>query len=330
MMRLSSLLSAIAILLWGLTIVTPNKSVADVIPDDAAQAFKMGQSLFSNGKYLKAAEAFEWAYRLAPHPDVLANIGYCYDEAGDYPRAAEFYRKYLDNPNPDDRATQTKIKKYLRKLLAKVADLRVDCVPLSCKVTVDDVYRGSGPIALALEPGSHTVEVEFTDGRPARQWNLVIPRGKQRVIDVDLSESQPSSPTSSPSTDPLQPRLVPRDPEPNQALLRPPFWIATAVTIAGGVAAGVLGALAYRTWQDFGDSGKTALHLKDRGEKLRLATNIAIGFTAAAATTAIIFAIVDVKRDRKKAGKDRKTAKKRSELTATVSPFGSVGLCLSF
>lgn len=335
--KFSSLVSALTIFLWGITGIAQGRTPPDVVTAEAAEAFQRGQNLFADEEYLKAAEAFEWAYRLAPHPDVLANIGYCYDEVGDYPRAVEFYRKYLANPNPRDLDTIENIKKYLKKLEAKVGDLRINCEPESCTVKVDNVRRGSAPVSLVLFSGNHTVEVVSTKNGKSRRHNIYLHPGRERVLDIDLTKTPPQDPL--PPPEPPAPKPDPSTPGPSPVeidspspgpVLRAPFWVFMATTIAGGITAGVLGGLAYATWDKFRSGDATDVQLKQRGENLRLGTNIAIGATAAAATTSIILAIVDVKRARDEDAKNRKKERLYGRFKPTLSFCSAAQLCMSF
>jgi len=286
-------------------------SDADKTQVEAAEAFKTGQALFNKGEYLEAATAFERAYHLAPHPAVLANIGYCYEEAGDYPRAVEVFRKYLKQPNPDRPDSNREIAALLKKLERKVGNLLVNCRPTRCEVTVDNIPRGMAPTSLVLLAGTHIVDVAAVDGIETRHYEVTIKAGGEFEVDADLSASPPS---------PYQPPPVKQDKEPPplsdtspvsqkaSPRLRAPFWVATAATVAGAGSVAVFAGLTHKTREQFDEGGSTDAELKERGENLRLGTNIAIGVTAAAATTALVLAIVDLKRDPEKNAKNRKAA----------------------
>ena len=256
----------------------------------ASAAFRQGQNLFANGEYLDAAAAFESAYRLVPHPSALANMGFCFDEAGDVERAVAAFRKYMKRPNPQTPGDTAKIEKYLERAKSQVGDLTVKCSLMTCEVTVDEVPRGVTPINLVLLAGAHSVAVAGVDGAATRrQYTVTVPGGGERVLDVDLT-----APPSIPSTG-AGSRFNKEPPR-----LRAPFWITSSATVAGLGVITTLGVLNYRNMKDFEEGGSTDPELKKRGDRLTLGINLAVGLTAAAATAAVIFAIVDFKRFRKR------------------------------
>lgn len=307
-----AILTAVTVLFWGSAALAQGNPEADSEQEDeAAKAFRAAQELFARKEYLEAAAAFKQAYSLAPHPSVLANIGYCYDEAGDYPLAVEIYRKYLEKPNPDDPKTNEDVAKYLEKIQSKVGDLRINCFSGRCDMTVDSVPRGSGPIHLILPPGAHTVDVVSVDGSRARHYNVVVPRGGEIVLEVELTHPVDKSATDS-------------------RRLRAPFWIATGATAAGLVSVAVLGGLTNKVLKDFDQGGREDPNLEDRGKNLRLGTNIAIGLTSAAATMALVFAIIDIKRAKDKDGKGQRTSNQHRNQTATFAGCGFLGVCVGF
>ncbi|MCU0664173.1 MAG: tetratricopeptide repeat protein [Myxococcota bacterium] len=280
-------------LAWTSPALAQDQPLSDADKAQAADAFLDGQKLFSKGAYLEAAALFERAYHLAPHPAVLANIGYCYDAAGDYPRAVEVFREYLKQPNSDSPESNKEIVKYLKKTAAKVADLHVNCFGARCEVTVDKVPRGMAPTTLVLLAGPHVVYVAAVDGDQVRHYEVVLPGRGNLVLDVDLSSAESSKVPALRNAD-ATPESESVEPSPPR--LRAPFWIATSTTVAAGAAAAILGALAHQVREDFRTGGSTNVDKKQQGENLVLGTNIAIGVTAAAAATALVLGIVDLRR----------------------------------
>src|SRR5688572_23227629 len=67
----------------------------------AAQRFAEGETAFRGEDYRRAAEAFEAAYLLVPHYDVLWNAARAWERAGEATRAANRYSKYLHDAPPD-------------------------------------------------------------------------------------------------------------------------------------------------------------------------------------------------------------------------------------
>jgi tetratricopeptide (TPR) repeat protein len=257
----------------------------------AAEAFETGQALFKNGEYVEAAAAFERAYLLAPHPSALANIGFCYDEVGDYPRAVVAFRKYMLQPNPETPKDTVKISRYLKSMKSKVGDLVVKCAPSVCEVIVDKVPYGVAPDSIVLLAGPHLVTITAVGGAVSTQYNIDVPKGGRIALNVDLS-GEPS----------VMAVPEPVAVEPDPLRLGAPFWLSTSVTVLGLGATVVLGVLSTQNRQDFEAGGSIDPALKQRGEKLNLWVGIAAGVTAAAAVAAIVSAFVDVKKNRRPKG----------------------------
>src|SRR5579883_463843 len=90
----------------------------------ASDAFKEGDRAFRAGDYRHAAEAYETAYRKAPHHAPLWNAARAWERAGEPARAANLYAKYLREapPNAPDRNGATTA---LQKLATKLARLDI-------------------------------------------------------------------------------------------------------------------------------------------------------------------------------------------------------------
>jgi tetratricopeptide (TPR) repeat protein len=60
-----------------------------------------GSALYAAGNYRRAVELFIQAYAVDQDPNLLFNIGSCYEGLGDVEAALEKYRAFLDAPNAD-------------------------------------------------------------------------------------------------------------------------------------------------------------------------------------------------------------------------------------
>jgi tetratricopeptide (TPR) repeat protein len=78
---------------------------AGCVPVLARQLSDRGRTLHELGDYEQAIAAFSRAYELAPTPALLFNLAQSYRLAGNCPRAALLYRRYLaTDPESDARA----------------------------------------------------------------------------------------------------------------------------------------------------------------------------------------------------------------------------------
>jgi iron complex outermembrane receptor protein len=94
--RTCSLALVMAILILG-----AKPALADA-GAEARRHFREGMSLIRAGKYEEGIRELDEAYRIAPHPAVLYNIGRAYFAAGQYERAIEELQRYADT-DPADR-----------------------------------------------------------------------------------------------------------------------------------------------------------------------------------------------------------------------------------
>lgn len=65
-----------------------------------------GNRLHSEGAYRKALESFIQAYAIDNDPNLLFNIGHCYEQMGDDEAAAEKYRAFLAGRHTDPKGRQ--------------------------------------------------------------------------------------------------------------------------------------------------------------------------------------------------------------------------------
>lgn len=168
----------------------------------ARSAFAQGQHAFKVGDYRRAAESFEQAYGLSPHPDVLWNAARAWHKARELARAANLYAKFLrDAPaNARDRNSATADLREISARLARIdvvapdfQDLRVDGQPLEA----GSVY---------VNPGEHVVEGKAA-GHSVRQTPSVAPGDIVSVALVPPSEPPAAPPPPAPSTLPASPGM---------------------------------------------------------------------------------------------------------------------------
>lgn len=221
---------------------------------DAFIAFQDGEHAFARGEFVRAAEAFESAYRRAPHPDALWNAAQAWSRAGEDARAANLHAKYLrEAPSgAPDRGVATA---ELQKLSARLG--RIDVV---ARGVVEDVAVDDRPLdgdRAYVTPGTHVVRGRA--GERAITKSVTIQAGA--TVSVALS---------------------PGEPRPTPPARRGP---GLAVVVAGGAATAVAGGLLIWSGADtlrqraLFDDERTPQHLEDGRDK-QTRTNVLIGVTA--------------------------------------------------
>lgn len=298
---------------------------SDADRDQARAAFGRGVEAFSGENYQEALEAFQEAYRIAPHPSVRVNMANCYEGLNRPIEAIFHFERFLveaEGPNP---AQVAEVRSAIERLQGQVGEVFIRVSPDGARVTIDDHDSQRAPIldAVRLVAGRHRIAVE-ADGYQGELRTIEVEGGSRTEIRVDLSEEGAVAVAAtdvSPEQalgDPSNPEVVINDgriqeeePEAEEGDLNVPAIIAgagaavlTATTIAVGV-------LALQANSDFDDavvrSNDPALSdaerlqarqdgfdAQDRANRRALATDIlAVGALAAAGVTAYFLLTAD-------------------------------------
>jgi len=90
--------------------------------ESAREAYSRGLSLYSAGRFTEAADAFLAAYAKKPKPLILFNVGQAYRKCGELEQALTYYRRFLDEASPDERAPlEEETRKYVHEIEAEEA-----------------------------------------------------------------------------------------------------------------------------------------------------------------------------------------------------------------
>lgn len=205
-------------------------------------------------RYRMAARCFELAQPPEPSGPVAFNAATAWAAAGDEPRAADTYARALaiGGLAPD----------FAARARSELASLRE-------RLTVVDVVAPVGR-RLSVAHVDAAIPVSFHLGAGAYQIALACPAG---VEPIPLSartgdKERLALQCPAPAAEPLPP------PPSGPSGLAIAGWTLVGVgALCGGVAAG-LGAATLAARDDFEASGNRDASAKDRGETLRLATNV--------------------------------------------------------
>ena len=120
---MKSIISKILILFILFTQVVSAQEKGDVSSEDKESArihFEAAKKLYKSEKYSEALDLFMKAYSRYPKPEILYNIGKCYEKLGDYKNAIKFYEQYLLlNPVAEDRTEVQELVKNLKEAIPK-------------------------------------------------------------------------------------------------------------------------------------------------------------------------------------------------------------------
>jgi len=242
----------------------------------ARVAYDRGRKLFAENKFADARAAFQEAYDNVPNPIVLVSIGECQLRLGNYEDSHDAFSRYLaGRPDAPDRAD---VEKKLADIVAMPATLVITTAPAGAAVRVDGHDSGKvTPAEIELPRGSHTLELTLA-GHTAITEPLSAKAGVRHELHAEL---QPV-PAPPPPVVVAPPPPPPPPPEPPTEAL----WITSIVGATGLITGTVLGFMALAERSDY-DANPTA-DSADRGERLALFADVALGVGAMGALTALV------------------------------------------
>jgi len=278
--------------------------------DPAAKAFARGGELFEKRDYLGALEAFEEAYRLKPHYVVQCNIARCHEWSGDMLKAKEHYKRCLD-----EGADKAEVAAAVRKSLAEV-ERRITWVTVASPggggtIHVDGKAVGQAPGRIPLNPGTRVIEVRREGAKPAA-ITIKTRGGEERTVTL-IPVAREISPATQPATQPATPGHSRR------TLRQHWFWISAAATVVLAATTIGLGVATLKSRDKYVDETRTEDDYNTAVNQ-RLATNVLLGLTvAAAATSTTLFFFTDFKGRRA----EEPRAEPRTDVTLGVGLRGS-------
>ncbi len=240
----------------------------------AARKFKEGERAFAVHDYRAAAQAFEEAYAIAPHPDTMFNAIDARERAGELALAAGLCdRVARDFPTPAVRGESSNL---LAKYLPKLGRLDITLGPGAANVAVDGRPVQAG--MTYVDPGDHAITATI-QGAPFDRRITVVAGARETVQIV------PGPPPPPPQT------IIVRSKD--EKPLHPAwFFVGAGLTTVSGALLVWSGVDTNAARSDF-DANPTQQGLDD-GKAKQLRTNVLIGTTAGlgAVTAALgIFAV---------------------------------------
>ncbi len=152
---------------------------------DARELFLRGQAAYERGDYEDAVEAWEAGYALDPRPLLQYNLGQAYERLGELPKAVGAFETYLENADPND-PNQQRARAQLAAIRERLGrtSIVVTGGPEGATILVDGEDRGRTPRPdpIAVEPGSHQVEIVLEGYRP---FEAMVSVAAGRSVDVE-------------------------------------------------------------------------------------------------------------------------------------------------
>ena len=156
------------------------------LAEEADYHFQLGVEAQTRAEYRVALGHYLASQRLAPNANVVFNIAVCY-EALDHPlQAFRHYADYLaEETDPEERRLA---EDALTRLRARVSVVRIESEPAGATVYVDrrDLgVRGTTPLVLALDGGTHEVMLELPGHLPEHA-SVEAVEGTETVVERRL------------------------------------------------------------------------------------------------------------------------------------------------
>jgi hypothetical protein len=180
------MLAALALATTALCVATPARA------DLAAEARfhdEAARGHYTAGRYDAAVREFMIENRLAPNPNIVLNIAFCFQQMNRREEAFMYFSEYLAaTEDVADRRAQAQ--QALARLRPEVALVQVDSEPAGATIFVDRPELGEygrTPRLLALPAGEHRVWIQREGYRQAEQTVTVV---VGREVSVNLQPEQ--------------------------------------------------------------------------------------------------------------------------------------------
>jgi hypothetical protein len=211
---------AVALVVGGaLTHATPVSAQDN--REEARTHFNRGVEAFEAGTFEQALDAFQEAYRLAPHPSVRVNMANCYERLGRPIEAIFHFQRFLAESESVPAAQRREVQAAVRRLEGQIGNVTFRVSPDGALVRIDGQEIRRAPIgeAVRLMPGSHTVEVRL-DGYLSVRREFIVEGGQPADIEIRLERGTDPEPT-------------PTEPTPTETVTEPTGPVETGGTTEG-------------------------------------------------------------------------------------------------
>ena len=207
------LLSLFAAVVCVTSLVCPSRAVAQV--EEAQRLVQRASELFANDQFLEAAEEYQRAFELDPHPAILYNLARCYEELGSLPSALRTTRQ-AQNLAPSGQvrdALDLKEQQILDAIIEQgyqlrradpigfvdLARLTVTSLPSGAAVFIGQDAVGATPLDdLYIAPGEYDITVTMDGYRPTYRTvfielgrDVTVHAGLIREGDVVITRREP-------------------------------------------------------------------------------------------------------------------------------------------
>ena len=169
----------------------------------AEAEYQKGATLYQQGKFAGAIEAFTRANGFAPHLGALFYAARSHENLGQPAKALQFYQKAMKLAKND--TEKADIRRRVDQLKNRPVKVFVSSLPSGASVTVDGRGQpepGQTPLVVQLKPGEHLLVVN-RDGYHLAVRRVVVKMGEEQPVEVKLTEvPEPCPPPAKPCPEP--------------------------------------------------------------------------------------------------------------------------------
>lgn len=176
----------------------------------AREEFQHGVELFQNSDYQRALDAFQEAYRLAPHASVRLNIANCYQQLNRPVEALFHFEHYLSEADHPAAAQRREIEATIRELRLRIGTITFQVTPDGATITIDSTDQRRAPVTepVRVTQGRHSIEIRLEGYRTETQA-VDVAGGSDARVAVRLSRAEAAA--TAPVTG-TEPAVTPTEP----------------------------------------------------------------------------------------------------------------------
>ncbi len=234
----------------------------------AREAFERGVNAYGEERWEEALNAFQEAYRIAPHPSVRVNMANCYVHLARPVEALDHFERFLvEIGDEGDPAQKREVRRQIEDLRGQIGETFVRIQPEGATVTIDGHTTMRAPIldAVKLSAGTHHVAVAM-QGYATIEREFEVEGGERHELRIELEEAGPTEPsegaeelgegTEDDTAEEAEEEEAPEEVEDEGPGMTIPTtaWIGAGATAGLVVGAVVLAGFAKKNENDFNDA----------------------------------------------------------------------------
>lgn len=153
--------------------------------------FERGVAAYTAHEFQTALDAFQEAYRLAPHASVRLNIANCYAELGRPVEALFHFEHYLSEATGLTAAQRRDVQASIDRLEASVGTITLAVTPDGASITIDGSDTRRAPVTdpVRVVAGDHVVDIAL-DGYVSEHQTVHVEGGGNARISLRLRRAE--------------------------------------------------------------------------------------------------------------------------------------------